>query len=533
MRGADLIVKSLAKTGVTRIFSLSGNQIMPIYDACHDAGVEIVHTRHEAAAVYMAEAYAQLTGRVGVAMVTAGAGAGNAVGALLVASESETPLLLLTGDSPVMQDGMGAFQEMPQVQMTAPLTKLSLRPSKAADLGQTVARAIRVAQSGRPGPVHLALGFDVVNERVDDAALPAGPAFQRVPQHPGQGDVASILQAVGAAKRPVVICGPLMNETRFDRLRTLADALDAPVIPMESPRGLRDPALGNIGSVLGQADLIVNLGKRLDFTLAFGKETAFAQDMRWIDIQPDEAEHARTCRNLGKRLSLGIAADIRDTAAALIAAGQGKARNAEWRKQVEAALALRQNGGGQSGQITSAQLCEAVQKHIAHANNSVVICDGGEFGQWAQAMTKGDARVVNGVSGAIGGGLCYGLAARLARPNATVFALMGDGTVGFHLAEFETAARVGVPYVVVIGNDMRWNAEHQIQLRDYGKDRLIGCELSGARYDLAAMALGGHGEYVTDLADLDNALTRAVQSGKPSCVNVMIEGLPAPSGAAH
>ena len=114
-----------------------------------------------------------------------------------------------------------------------------------------------------------------------------------------------------------------------------------------------------------------------------------------------------------------------------------------------------------------------------------------------------------------------------------MFALMGDGTVGFHFAEFETAARAGTPYVVVIGNDHRWNAEHQIQLREYGSNRLIGCELSDARYDLAVAGLGGHGEYVTDPAELDAALDRAVASGKVACVNVELEGLPAPSGPSH
>lgn len=107
--------------------------------------------------------------------------------------------------------------------------------------------------------------------------------------------------------------------------------------------------------------------------------------------------------------------------------------------------------------------------------------------------------------------------------------MMGDGTVGFHFSEFETAAREGAPFVAVIGNDECWNAEHQIQMRKYGPERLIGCMLSGARYDQAVAGLGGHGEYVTDLADLDGAMARAIASGKPACVNVAMEGLPAPS----
>ena len=129
--------------------------------------------------------------------------------------------------------------------------------------------------------------------------------------------------------------------------------------------------------------------------------------------------------------------------------------------------------------------------------------------------------------------MCYAIAAKKAKPDVAVFALMGDGTVGFHFAEFETAARENTAFVVVIGNDECWNAEHQIQLREYGADRLIGCQLSAARYDLAVEALGGHGEHVTDLGALDAALTRAIGSGKVACVNVMMEGVPAPSGTAH
>jgi acetolactate synthase-1/2/3 large subunit len=105
---------------------------------------------------------------------------------------------------------------------------------------------------------------------------------------------------------------------------------------------------------------------------------------------------------------------------------------------------------------------------------------------------------------------------------------MGDGTFGFHMAEFDTAVRYRLPFVAVVGNDATWNAEYQIQLREYGADRVHGCELLPARYDLVVAALGGHGEYVTRTQELGPALERAIASGKPACVNVMIERVPAP-----
>lgn len=534
MRGADLLVKTLAAAGVDRIFSLSGNQIMPIYDACLDANIEIIHTRHEAAAVFMAEAYAQLTGHVAVAMVTAGAGAANALGPLFTCSESQTPVLLLTGDSPIGQDGFGSFQELDQVPMTSPVTKLSFRPTRARDFGVDTARALRTAQSGRPRPVHMALPFDLVNAEVGDAGVPHSTAFAREFMPLGEGSVRLISQTLASAKRPLVICGPSMNATRNPgRLDALSEALDAPVVTMESPRGLNDPALGDFSQALREADVIVTLGKRIDFTLGFGK---FNTSCHWIVVEPDADERSRAHRNLTNQLAACFAADPRDVIDDLIAAAPEVNARSEWRGQVSSLITARnysEDDRAESGKITPAQLCAAVQRHVANAAKSVMICDGGEFGQWAQAATQADRRVINGISGAIGGGLCYGIGAQMAARDATVFALMGDGTVGFHFAEFETAVRNNAPCVVVIGNDERWNAEHQIQVRDYGPDRMIGCDLSDARYDRAVEGLGGHGEYVTDIADLDAAIRRAVNSGKVACVNVIIEGVPAPRGTAH
>ena len=177
MRGADIVVQTLARAGVERIFSLSGNQIMPVYDACIDAGIEIVHTRHEAAAVFMADAAAQLTGQVGVALVTAAPGFANALGPLFTARGSESPVLLLSGAAPIAQDGRGAFQELAQAEMAAAATKLSFRATSSAGLAGDMARALRTALSGRPGPVHLALPFDLLEADAPDT-LPTEASLQ-------------------------------------------------------------------------------------------------------------------------------------------------------------------------------------------------------------------------------------------------------------------------------------------------------------------------------------------------------------------
>ena len=138
-------------------------------------------------------------------------------------------------------------------------------------------------------------------------------------------------------------------------------------------------------------------------------------------------------------------------------------------------------------------------------------------------------RLINGVAGAIGSSLSFALAARLIDAKAPVFAVLGDGTIGFHISEFETAVRRALPFVAILGNDARWNAESEIQRREYGANRMHGCELLPVRYDQVVTALGGHGEYVERAGDLPAAIERALASGKPACVNVMIESTAAPA----
>lgn len=531
MRGADLLAQTLSAAGVTRIYSLSGNQIMPIYDACLDTGIQIVHTRHEGAAVFMADAWAQLTGQPGIALVTAAPGFANALGALFSARSSESPVVLLSGDSPLAMDGKGAFQELDQVAISATLCKHSFRSQSATELGDDMLKAIDIATSGRPGPVHVALPFDVL-EASTDAEV---PGMLEAPAVDFTAEAAELAKQLAAASRPIILTGPALNLTRrAPWLQFVQNVHKVPVLSMESPRGLNDPALGALGSVIRSADLIVSFGKRIDFTLGTGKVGVVEEGTNWLVVDADGDAIEAAQRNLGGRLVQAIQANPAEVAQALAAETTTARERESWLAEVDAKIGERGHTrvpNVVNQRISPAALCAAVQRQIDKIDNAVLVCDGGEFGQWAQACTSADERVINGPSGAIGGSLCYAIAACQARPDARVFALMGDGTSGFHFAEFETAAREQTPLIAVIGNDECWNAEHQIQLREYGEDRLTGCMLSEARYDLAAVALGGHGEYVTDLAELDGAMQRAVDSGKPACVNVRIEGLPAPSAA--
>ena len=531
-RGADALARSLARAGVRRLFTLSGNHIMPVFDAALDAGIELLHVRHEAAAVHMADAWARLTGEVGVALVTGGPGHANALSALYTAAMAEAPVVLLSGHAPHDQLGMGAFQEMRQAEVAAPLTKSSWVNERADSLARNVARAIRTAAAGRPGPVHLSLPTDCLEGQADLDALPATGDFLPEPVGLDQGAAAAVLERLHGARCPLILAGPACL-TRRGRaaMAELEAASGVPVIGMESPRGILDPSLGAFAAMLAQADCVLLLGKRLDFTLRFGKPPAMSAECSFLQIDPEAAEIERTRGAMRARLRQSAIADVFPAMEALTRCATPLASG--WRDEVRSAIDYRPPewdaaASTLAGRLHPVQALRPLQALLDAHPASVLVSDGGEFGQWAQACLAAPHRVINGVAGSIGAALPFALAARLAQPIAPVIAVMGDGTFGFHAAEIDTAVRHRLPFVAVVGNDARWNAEYQIQLREYGRERLVGCELLPTRYDQVAAAFGGFGERVTEAQQVLPAAHRAIDSRLPACLNVMIEGLAAP-----
>jgi acetolactate synthase-1/2/3 large subunit len=369
----------------------------------------------------------------------------------------------------------------------------------AATLGKDLARAMRMAASGRPGPVHLSLPADLLEAEVD-AALPAKEEFFPVKLSPGNSE--EILDALRKAKKPLLVAGPALGSARGRAaLARFEAATNVPAIVMESPRGVNDPSQGLLAEVLAAADVVVLAGKRKDFTLKFG--AAFAADCSVIEAEGLPAPSASPWPKSG------------------------------WLGEVRAALAFRPAAwktlaSKAAGPLHPAEVGREVQK-LLEKPDAVLVADGGEFGQWAQATVAAPHRVINGVAGSIGAALPFAAAAKLALPRSTVVAMLGDGTFGFHSSEIDTAVRQQLDYVAVVGNDACWNAEYQIQLRSYGAPRAHGLDLLPTRYDRVAAGFGAHGEHVERPAQLAPALARAARAGRAACVNVMIERLPAPT----
>ena len=474
---------------------------MPIFDAALDANLPLVHVRHEAAAVHMADAWARLTGEAGIALVTGGPGHANAVSALYTALAAESPVVLLSGHAPLGELGKGAFQEMAQAEMAAPVCKAAWTVRSAATLGEDLARALRMAKAGRPGPVHLSLPCDLLEGKVD-AELPARQDFFPEANLPAVNE--EVLEVLRKANKPLLIAGPALGNARGRKLlEQFEQSTRVPSIVMESPRGVNDPCLGLLAEVLAAADVVVLASKRRDFTLRFG--AAFAKDCKVI-----ETEGLLDLRSL-----------------------RGETwPKSSWQEEVRSALAFRPAqwktlASKPGGPLHPVEIGRAVQV-LLDAPEAVLVADGGEFGQWSQATLAAPHRIINGPAGSIGAALPFAAAAKLALPGSNVVAMLGDGTFGFHASEIDTAVRCGLAYVAVVGNDACWNAEYQIQLRSYGAARAHGLDLLSTRYDRVAEGFGAHGEHVERPAELAPALRRAAGSGRPACVNVMIERLPAP-----
>jgi acetolactate synthase-1/2/3 large subunit len=251
-------------------------------------------------------------------------------------------------------------------------------------------------------------------------------------------------------------------------------------------------------------------------------------------IDPDAALIARAAKATGERLLLSAAADAQVAIETLTGRSAAtRVKPSAWREHVSEILAYeppqwKSVHAKSPDRVHPVEMCQAIDNFIEKHPGATFVSDGGEIGQWAQALVKTDRRMINGVAGTIGVSLPFAIAAQLAYPEHPVIAVMGDGTFGFHMAEFDTAVRYNLPVIVVVGNDARWNAEYQIQLRQYGAERAKNCDLLPSRYDRAVEALGGFGALVSTAADLPDALNRAYLSRKPACINVMIESVAAP-----
>jgi acetolactate synthase-1/2/3 large subunit len=498
VNGTQLMVRALKAEGVTHLFGQAGVGIFPVFDACLSENLRIVDVRHETAGVFMTGATAHITGAPGVCLVTEGPGHANAISGLTTLYAEDTPVILISGCAETANWGRGAIQEIPQVEMAAPVAKWAAMVPHVRRLPEMVAMAWRIAGSGQPSPVHLTVPIDAFDQEVEEDTVPTYAPARLRPTGRSAAEPALIQEAVNClaqAERAVIIAGIGARWSRAgDALQGFIEHTHIPLFTVELARGIVSDAhplcLGSgaaaanpTASKLREADAVLVLGERLDFRFAFGD--ALGSRAHLIHVYPEAREIGRN-----RPVHVGIVADSASVVEHLLEAAQG--RTWEPRPWLQELREDREKHLAQFDAIASSDQAPLHPLRVAKEVNAllrdddIVILDGADFSAWARLVLpahRSGYQLTHGRLGMIGTGVPYGVAAKLARPEARVIVFVGDGSLGFHFMEFDTAIRHNLPIVVVVGNDAAWGVEQHFQRALYGEDRLVATSLRRTRYD--------------------------------------------------
>jgi acetolactate synthase-1/2/3 large subunit len=535
--GGELFVRVLERAGIDTVFTLHGGHLDAILQAARDREIRLIDTRHEQAAGHAADGWARTTGRPGVAIVTAGPGFTDCLTAIANAYLDCIPTLFVAGAAPLREAETLPLQGgIDQVAMVAPITKWAHRVTHTERIPDLTAQALRIATSGRPGPVFLELPIDVLFARVDETrvALPEKIRPDAAPA-PAPAALERAIEWLQAAERPAILVGGgAWFSGAGPALLAFAERTGTPVfsngkahgmVPADHPlcgRGFATLAMA--GAAGAPADVVLVLGARFGLFTGGRGAPLIPAGARLIQVDIAAEELGRN-----RLVDLAIAADCRETLEAL----DGEAARRGWPDRGAWQQTIQQVREGHRALFAEALSRDKPPIHpyrlaseIARAlpRDAIVTADGGETASWMEMVSRvhgGGSWLSHGYLGCLGTGMPFAIAAKAAHPERPVLCIVGDGSVGLNFAEFDTMVRHDLPIVTVVNNDQIWGMSAHGQDLIYGEGRRVVTELAPTRYDLAAAGFGCHGEHVVDPADLPAALERAFASGKPACVNVM------------
>ena len=530
MSGSELLGRALKHHGTEVIFCLMGG---PMHDAMRTAmaeGIRCFDVRHEQAAAMMATAYARVLNLPGVCMACSGPGVMNLVTGVGQANADCTPLLVLGGAYPVSQHAKGAFQELDQVALMRPITKWAERIYDTHRIPEIVATALRVATSGKPGPVYLDFPGDVLANTVDDSKLRWGaPHCERVPER-SFADPASIervLALLDGAKKPLVLSGTgIFWSDAASELQAWCERAGIPFYTTPQGRGAipEDHPLffpHARSTAFKEADFILIVGTRMNYVSSFVAPPRFSAKARRVRIDIDPAEIS-----ISRGLDVGITADAKTVLTQLLDAAPPNlsAQFEDWRKRLaeiehnkKDSSAAKLNSNEEP--IHPLRLCREIRDFLDR--DAILAVDGKDildFGRQSIPTFVARHRLNSGTMGTMGVGLPYGIGAKVARPDKQVLVLHGDGSFGLNAMEIDTAVRHKVGVIVVISLNGGWCG-------DPNKTR-PGRDLGYTRFDKMAESLGCHGEFVEKPSDIRPALERAAKiakTGQPALVNVLTD----------
>ena len=538
MNGAEALVRALKAMGVPFIAALCGNGLDPLLAAADQAALPIIDTRNEQAASYLADAYARLTGRLGVCAVSSGIAHVNALAGVANAWYDGAPLLLISGSSPSEGLGRGVFQDMDQVTLAQPLCKHAELVTRADRIPQALRAAVGAATSGRPGPVHLTITVDALDGELaaeNEAMYGQSREGDDAPDGLSDDENARALALLAEAQQPLIVAGSgVFYAGAGEALQAFTRRTAIPVVTPIWDRGVVDAAwdtyVGVVGAasgepdLLAQADLLLLLGAAVDYRVRYLDSPPLRSDCKAVWV--GRGASPPCALNLAMDADIGVVLRRWTEAwtSAPHAAWLERARDAHrrfYQRWQQAEVPADGDGSMDGGALVRVLAAEMA----AIDPEPVFLVDGGNIGQWAHMLWAGGRYprhwLTCGASGVVGWGVPGAMAARLAYPERRVLLLSGDGSVGFGLAEFESAARQGIPFVAVVADDSAWGIVASGHDRRYAKR--LSCELGPADYAGAAAALGATGVHARTARELREAVREAWARSCPTLIQVPIE----------
>lgn len=536
--GGDLFAETLAKAKVRHVFALHGGHLEALLKGCIDNDIALHDFRHESAAGHAADAYARATATLGVCVITAGPGFTNAISAIVNAYLDCSPVLFVIGAPPLRELETNPLQGgFDQIAMAMPAVKWAHRVTNTERIAELTAMAIRKATTGRRGPVLLEFPIDVLHTSVPaESATPASGLDVHVRPAPSPLETARLLQLLSQAKRPVIIAG---GETRFsdcgEVLRQFAERSFIPVFA--NTRGLGvlpsdHPLCGHAASNLGALalagaeppDAVLLLGARLGLFLGGRSGAVIPNAAKLAQVYSDAGEIGRL-----RDVEVAIAADCGATLEALLVASSSTAWSVDraWVKRAVGIHKIAAQLYPEKESDRGVHPYHAAAAAIAAAGPETAYAfDGGEAASWAGDCVRvsGPGRVQShGYLGCLGIGPGFAIGLQTAFPERRVMLVTGDGSMGFHLQELDTMMRHHLPIVTVVLNNRVWGMCIHGQQIMFGQNYNVITRLGDTRYSEVARGFGCHAEYVTRYEEIAPAVERAFKSGKPACVEIMVD----------
>jgi acetolactate synthase I/II/III large subunit len=547
------VIELLKAEGVGHVFGIVGATFLDVLDVLYDdRSVEYVNVRHEQGAAFMADGLARVTGRPGVCLVTSGPGATNLLTGIAAAYVAHSPVVALVGGVSLDHEGKDAFQEFDLVAMFRPVTKLAVRVGKPERIPELLRGALRVAMTGRRGPVLVDIPRDVLNNQTvnfDDVAPERYRVPTLLPPHPDA--IREAVALLRRAERPLLLVGGGVTWAGANDL--VVELADRHGIPMITAYGRNDAVpnahplyvgpLGRAGSpeaaaACRRADVLLVVGSRLAQFTSFFDHRSIQRDARIVQIDID-------ARDIGRYypVAVGIQADAREACVALLEAlakDGARATTAAWQDEARKLRADRQARLAADGRLASLPVKpQRVYAELRRAlpPETIVTLDAGAapaYGYDRLAFARPRTFLTPLDLGGLGFAFPAALGAKLGRPDAPVLAIHGDGGFLMNAQELETAVRHRINAVTLVMNNNCWGSEKAYQKHFYGA-RYVGADIGNPRYDRFAELFGAAGYHVEHPDQIGDVVRAALTCGKPAIVEVPIdpEEFPTPATAVR